>query len=69
MSEESTRSDSASAAEVRSTGHEIVDAVLRSLQSLDDTPVAEHVAVFDRAHGELRQALNDAGRGSAPDAR
>ena len=50
------------------TGQAAVDAVLASLESLDDLPVAEHVEVFDRAHQGLRQALDDAGRAAAPDA-
>jgi len=45
------------------TGVEEVDAVLASLQGLDDSPVEEHPAVFERAHERLRQALD-----SPPDA-
>jgi hypothetical protein len=40
------------------TGNETVDAVLESLDSLDDVPVDEHVAVFERAHEQLRAALD-----------
>lgn len=40
------------------TGVEEVDDVLASLQALDDNPVAEHPAVFERAHERLRQALD-----------
>lgn len=40
------------------TGNPRVDAVLDSLESLDDLPVSDHVAVFERAHDELRQALD-----------
>jgi hypothetical protein len=40
------------------TGNERVDAVLDSLDALDDLPVDEHVAVFERAHEELRGALD-----------
>jgi len=43
------------------TGHEAVDAVVASLTALDDLPVADHVAVFERAHETLRRALTDAG--------
>jgi hypothetical protein len=43
------------------TGNPAVDAVLESLERLDDTPVAEHVAVFESAHERLRGALADAG--------
>jgi hypothetical protein len=43
------------------TGHARDDRVLASLQGLDEQPVDGHVAVFERAHEELRQALSDAG--------
>ena len=32
--------------------------VLGSVQALDDQPVADHVAVFERAHERLRRALD-----------
>lgn len=34
-----------------------VEAVLSSLEGLDDRPVAEHVAVFEHAHDSLRRVL------------
>jgi hypothetical protein len=40
------------------TGVEEVDDVLTSLHGLDDTPVEEHPAAFERAHERLRQALD-----------
>jgi hypothetical protein len=40
------------------TGVEEVDDVLTSLRGLDDTPVEEHPAAFERAHDRLRQALD-----------
>jgi hypothetical protein len=40
------------------TGVEEVDDVLASLQALDDSPVEQHPAVFERAHDRLRQALD-----------
>lgn len=40
------------------TGNEAVDGVLETLESLDDAPVDEHVAVFERAHEQLRAALD-----------
>ncbi|WP_457205024.1 hypothetical protein [Nocardioides sp. P5_C9_2] len=40
------------------TGVAEVDAVLASLDGLSDTPVAEHVAVFEDAHERLRRALD-----------
>jgi hypothetical protein len=45
-------------AESERTGVEEVDDVLTSLQGLDDSPVEEHPAVFERAHERLRQALD-----------
>ena len=39
------------------TGQAPVDAVLDSLDELDQLPVAEHAAVFGRAHDQLRAAL------------
>ncbi len=45
-------------AEPERTGVEEVDDVLTSLQGLDDSPVEEHPAVFERAHERLRQALD-----------
>lgn len=43
------------------TGNEAVDAVLRSLEGLENRPVSEQVAVFEAAHEALRAALADAG--------
>lgn len=40
------------------TGVERVDAVLDAVAGLGDQPVGEHVAVFERAHTELRAALD-----------
>ncbi len=48
-------------AEPETTGDEAVDAVVASLRGLDDLPVSEHVAVFERAHESLRQVLSGAG--------
>ncbi|HEY0889297.1 MAG TPA: hypothetical protein VGE38_06780 [Nocardioides sp.] len=42
------------------TGVPEVDAVLAAVDDLDTLPVAEHVAVFERAQEQLRRAL-DAG--------
>jgi hypothetical protein len=36
-----------------------VDAVVESLASLEDRPVAEHVSVLEDAHEQLRRALDD----------
>jgi hypothetical protein len=40
------------------TGNERVDAVVRSLDSLEGRPAEEHVAAFEAAHRELRDALS-----------
>jgi hypothetical protein len=39
------------------TGDARADSVLDSLEGLDDRPVGEHAAVFERAHEALRAAL------------
>lgn len=49
------------------TGNVVVDGVLASLDTLADLPVAGHVAVFERAHEQLRAAL-DAPAGPKPPA-
>ena len=49
------------AAEPVHTGVDQVDAVLDSLHDLDQRPVDEHVAVFERAHEQLRGALDSGG--------
>ena len=41
------------------TGVDRVDAVVVGVEGLDERPVEEHVAVFERAHEQLRQALDD----------
>jgi hypothetical protein len=43
------------------TGDASVDAVVRSLDGLDELPVADHVAVFEQAHESLRRTLAGAG--------
>jgi len=40
------------------TGDAGVDAVLDRLAELDGRPVDEHVQVFERAHDDLRRALD-----------
>ena len=54
-------SDPSSPVEPETTGDESVDGVVASLRGLDDLPVSEHVAVFERAHESLRQVLSGAG--------
>ena len=34
-----------------------MDSVVASLESLDELPVSEHVAVFERAHQSLHESL------------
>lgn len=41
------------------TGHRRVDDVVASLEQLDELPVDDHVGVFERAHSELRGALDE----------
>ena len=53
--------DQATPVEPETTGDESVDEVVASLRGLDDLPVSEHVAVFERAHESLRQVLSGAG--------
>ncbi len=57
--------DQPAAAPAAGTGNAAVDGVIASLASLAEQPVAEHVAVFERAHEQLRGAL-DAPAGPRP---
>ena len=41
------------------TGSGRVDEVIRALEELEDRPIEEHVAVFERAQVQLRRALDD----------
>ena len=43
---------------IESTGDESVDRVLADVAALADAPVADHVQVFERAHEQLRRALD-----------
>ncbi len=61
LADEPDADEGAAAAEV--TGHPAVDAMLASLEGLEQRPVGEHAAVFESAHDALRRALNDAGEG------
>lgn len=40
------------------TGDERVDSVIAAIEGLEGRPVEEHVAAFERAHDELRRALD-----------
>lgn len=46
--------------DVEPTGSDEVDGVLTEVASLEARPVAEHVTVFERAHEQLRRALDAA---------
>jgi hypothetical protein len=49
----------ASGADARpGTGVPVVDGVLAELDGLDDLPLDEHLAAFERAHASLRSALD-----------
>lgn len=41
-----------------STGVAAVDQVLADVAAVSGTPVSEHVGVFERAHDQLRRALD-----------
>ena len=43
---------------VEPTGLPAVDEVVQRVSQLADRPVAEHVEVFERAHEQLRRALD-----------
>ena len=45
-------------AAVETTGDESVDRVLAEVAAVADAPVADHVQVFERAHEQLRRALD-----------
>lgn len=49
---------SPSTPEIESTGDESVDRVLDDVAALADAPVSDHVQVFERAHEQLRRALD-----------
>jgi hypothetical protein len=49
---------SARSSEVATTGAPGVDRVLADVDGLDDLPLEEHLAVFERVHGSLRSALD-----------
>jgi hypothetical protein len=48
------------------TGHPAVDAVLDSLDALDELPVGDQVAAFETAHDRLRVVLADAASTEQP---
>ncbi|TQL68738.1 hypothetical protein FB381_2635 [Nocardioides albertanoniae] len=58
MSEQHFDEVPAPAATSSHTGVARVDAVLETLDRLDELPLEEHVGVFETAHTELRRALD-----------
>ena len=46
------------AADYEPTGVEAVDQVLADVAAVADAPIGEHVQVFERAHEQLRRALD-----------
>ena len=53
-----TEVDQDGTADDGSTGVAAVDQVLADVAAVSGTPVAGHVAVFERAHDQLRRALD-----------
>ncbi len=53
-----SRPVSRSPIDFESTGVETVDRVLAEVAAIGDRPVGEHVEVFERAHEQLRRALD-----------
>lgn len=47
------------------TGEDRVDEVIRAVEELEERPLDEHAGVFERAHEELRRALDAHRDGSA----
>lgn len=52
---------------VESTGVASVDEVLADVAAVADAPVSDHVAVFERAHDQLRRALDAQPESPVPD--
>jgi hypothetical protein len=67
MTEEQHGQAPAETDEPTRTGIAGVDAVLEEVDRAADLPVAERVAVFERAHEQLRRALDDAPAGPSGD--
>lgn len=42
----------------RTSPQELVQAALAATESVDERPLAEHVAVFEQVHEQLRAALD-----------
>jgi hypothetical protein len=61
------QADQAATGATASTGEPRVDAAVLRLAELDDLPLSEHPAVYERVHEELVEVLGDlhAGQGQA----
>lgn len=55
---ETTLGEAGPMPDVESTGVDAVDRVLAEVAAVADAPVSDHVAVFERAHEQLRRALD-----------
>ena len=58
LEQEPAPESSEPATEPTRTGVASVDAVLDDLSALDELPLEEHLAAFEKAHGSLRAALD-----------
>ncbi len=58
--------DAAAAGEMASTGEPRVDAAIRRLTELDDLPLSEHPAVYERVHEQLVEVLGELHAGQSP---
>ena len=58
--DEETRPTVAAAPSYEPTGLESVDQVLAEVAAVAERPVSDHVEVFERAHEQLRRALDAA---------
>lgn len=52
-----TGPDDSQSAYAISTGNDEVDAIVAALTPLGETLVADHVAVYEQVHGQLRSVL------------
>ena len=55
--------------EVEPTGVDAVDRVLAEVAAVGELPVSEHVQIFERAHEQLRRALDAQPDGAPADER
>lgn len=55
---------SGTSASVPATADPAIDEALAAVEALEDRPTDEHLAVFERAHEQLRRALDTSTRHS-----